>query len=211
MKIEKITENKIRIILNTEDLEKNNVDFKAFIDNSAKSQSLLLNILNKAEKEVGFYTKDSKILIEAFASSDGQLIFTITKFSTETVQTLLPKKVLSVKRKDLTLNNKIAVYAFNNFDTFCDFCNSLTTHLFKNLKQLCTNISLYVYNDTYYLVFSNIDINFRFLKGFYSSISEFATFVTNSLNFERKLVEYGKLIFKNNAIQNGYKYFGTVN
>lgn len=210
MKIEKITENKIRIILNTEDLEKNNVDFKSFVDNSAQSQSLLLNILNKAEKEVGFYTKDSKILIEAFASSDGQLIFTITKFSTENVQTLLPKKVLSVKRKDLTLNNKIAIYAFNNFDAFCDFCDSLNANLFKNLKRLCTNISLYVYNNTYYLVLSNIDINFKFLKGFYSCISEFATFVTNSISFERKLAEHGKIIFKNNAIQNGYKYFGTI-
>lgn len=95
MKIEKLTEDKIRIILNTEDLEKNNVDFKSFISNSSQSQNLLLTILNKAEQEVGFYTKDSKILIEAFASSDGQIVFTITKFSPEKPRNSISQKNLN--------------------------------------------------------------------------------------------------------------------
>lgn len=207
MKIEKLTENKIRIILNLEDLEKNNVDFKSLINNSSQSQDLLLNILNKAEKEIGFYTKDSKILIEAFASSDGQIIFTITKFSPNNVQTILPKKTLTVKRKNLTLSNKIAIYSFADFETFCNFCNSLSSNMCKNIKNFCKNISLYLYNDTYYLVFSNIDLNFKFLKNIYSSISEFATFISNSNNFKYKLLEHGKPIFKSNAISNACKYF----
>ena len=79
MKIEKLTENKIRIILNVEDLEKNNIDLHSFMSNSIESQSLFIDILNQAEHEVGFSTKDCKILIEALASSDGNFIFTITK------------------------------------------------------------------------------------------------------------------------------------
>lgn len=210
MKIEKLTENKIRIILNTEDLEKNNVDFKSFISNSFQSQDLLLSILNKAEKEVGFYTKDSKILIEAFASSDGQIIFTITKFSPQNVQTLSPRKTLTVKRRNLSLNNKVSIYSFNNFDTFCDFCDNLNINLVKNLKSFCKSISLYLYNDTYYLILSDINNECEFLKTFYSSISEFATFVNNSHYFQHKLLEHGKAIFKNNAIQKTYDFFGTV-
>ena len=196
--------------MNIEDLEKNNVDFNAFVNNSSQSQDLLLNILNEAEKEVGFYTKDSKILIEAFASSDGQLIFTITKFSPDNIHTLSPKKKLNVKRKTLTITNKIAIYSFNDFDAFCNFCNSLNINLYKNLKNLCKNISLHLYNDTYYIIFSNIDVNFKLLKEFYSCISEFATFITNSPNFECKLLEHGKVIFKSNAIQKGYQFFGSI-
>ena len=79
MKIEKLTENKIRIILNIEDLETNNIDFESVLNNTPETQTLILSILNQAEKEVGFYTKDSKILIEALASFDGNFIFTITK------------------------------------------------------------------------------------------------------------------------------------
>ena len=185
MKIEKLTENKIRIILNTEDLEQNNVDFKSFVTNSSKSQDLLLTILNRAEREIGFYTKDSKILIEAFASSDEQIVFTITKFSPDNVQTISPKKTLTVKRRDLPLNNKIAIYSFTKFDSFCDFCDNLTINLLKNMKNLCKSISLYLYNDTYYLILSNINTECEILKCFYSS-------------------------FKNNAILNGYKFFGTI-
>ncbi|MCI8700452.1 MAG: adaptor protein MecA [Clostridia bacterium] len=210
MKIEKLTENKIRIILSTEDLKKNNVDFKSFVTNSSQSQDLLLTILNRAEQEIGFYTKDSKILIEAFASSDEQIVFTITKFSPENVQTISPKKTLTVKRRDLPLNNKIAIYSFANFDSFCDFCDNLTINLLKNMKNFCKNISLYLYNDTYYLILSDINTNCEFLKCFYSSISEFATFITDSSNFKHKLLEHGKPIFKNNAILSGYRFFGTI-
>lgn len=210
MKIEKLTENKIRIILNIEDLEKNNVDFKSILSNSTESQTLLLTMLNKAEKEVGFYTKDCKILIEAFGSSSGQLIFTITKFSPEIPQTLSPKKRLSVKRKLVGLDSKVSIYCFKNFDAFCDFCNCLSINISKNLKQLCKSISLYLYNDTYYLIVSNINTNFKYLKGFYSTVSEFASFVSNSNDFESKLLEHGKIVIKNNAIKKGFELFRKI-
>ncbi|MBQ9658573.1 MAG: adaptor protein MecA [Clostridia bacterium] len=208
MKIEKLTDNKIRIILNIEDLEKNNVDFKSILSHSAESQNLLLNILTQAEKEVGFYTKDSKILIEAFGSSNGQLIFTITKFSPGTVQTLSPKKKLNAKRKNLSLTNKNAIYSFDSFDVFCDFCSSLSDSFHKDIKHLCSNVSLYFYNDTYYLIFRNINPDFKLLKSFYSSISEFAHFTCASDIFERKLVEHGKVIFKSNALKKCAEIFG---
>ena len=79
MKIEKLTENKIRIVFNIEDLEERNINLDALLNNSPESQSLILSILNKAESEVGFYAKDSAILVEAFSFPEGIFIFTITK------------------------------------------------------------------------------------------------------------------------------------
>ncbi|MCI8655324.1 MAG: adaptor protein MecA [Clostridia bacterium] len=134
----------------------------------------------------------------------------LLSFLLRSLGTLSPRKILTVKRKDFPLHNKVAIYSFNNFDAFCDFCDSLSVNLFKNIKVFCKNVSLCLYNDTYYLILSNINNDFEFLKAFYSSISEFATFVSNSMYFEHKLLEHGKIIFKNNAIQNGYKFFGTV-
>ena len=55
MKIEKLTENKIRIVFNIEDLEQNNINIDTVLNNTPESQSLILSILNRAEKEVGFY------------------------------------------------------------------------------------------------------------------------------------------------------------
>ena len=54
MKIEKLTENKIRIILKSEDFKDKNIDLHTIMTKTAESQGLFLEILNKAKKEVGF-------------------------------------------------------------------------------------------------------------------------------------------------------------
>ena len=67
MQIEKITENKIKIILNIQDLQEKNIDLHSFMSNSIESQDLFYDMLDKAEKEIGFETKDYKLIIEALA------------------------------------------------------------------------------------------------------------------------------------------------
>ena len=52
MKIEKIAENKIRIILNREDFKEQNIDLHTIMSKAAESQNLLLMILNKAQEEI---------------------------------------------------------------------------------------------------------------------------------------------------------------
>ena len=42
---------------------------------------MLQNMLNRAQKEIGFETGDSKLLVEAIMSSDEECTFTITKLN----------------------------------------------------------------------------------------------------------------------------------
>ncbi|HBC85168.1 MAG TPA: hypothetical protein DCZ30_07260 [Clostridiales bacterium] len=81
MKFEKLNEDKIRITLSSQDLVEKDIDFHSFMSNSIKSQNLFLDILEEAEKKVGFVTKDYKVRIEALAMNDGDFIFTVTRFS----------------------------------------------------------------------------------------------------------------------------------
>lgn len=67
MRIEKITENKIRIILNMQDLKEKNIDLHTFMSNSIESQDLFYDMLDEVEKQIGFKTKDYKLMIEAIA------------------------------------------------------------------------------------------------------------------------------------------------
>ena len=69
MKIEKLTDNKIRIIVNLEELETKNINLDDFIMNNIESQKFFLEILNRAEKEIGFKTNNCKLLIETFSST----------------------------------------------------------------------------------------------------------------------------------------------
>ena len=59
----------------------------------------------------------------------------------------------------------------------------------------------------YYLRFSKIHSNLVLLKGFCSSITEFASYVPNSDLFEGKLLEHGKTIIAENAVEVLARYF----
>lgn len=208
MKIEKLTENKLRVVLNIEDLESNNIDFDSVVNNTPETQSLILSILNQAEKEVGFYVQDSKIIIETFASFDGNFVFTITKTPTQAEQHTFSRKTPKAKRKSFKLDTSI-IYSFQNFDEFCDFCKALHLEFLshENIKLICKNTSLYFYKDTYYLLISGINSNYEHLTEFFSVISEFTTRIDYYKNFDAKLLEHGKPIFKKNAISNTINIF----
>ena len=67
MQIEKLNENKIRITLNLDDLKENNLDLHSFMSSSIETQDLFFEMLDRAKEEVGFETKDYKLMIEALA------------------------------------------------------------------------------------------------------------------------------------------------
>ena len=203
MKIEKITENKIRIILNIDDLRAKNIDLHSLMSNSIESQDLFVDMLDEAEKTIGFYTKDSKILVEALASSDGHFVFTITKVEEDAPK----RKSVKIKRKTTKTNFKKAIYKFETFDEFCSFCSYINNARFNKLKGLAKNTMLYLYNNTYFLVVVDINLKYTDLKAFYVAISEFAKHVDYSSSLESKLVEYGKPIMKRNAITRSIDYF----
>ena len=203
MKIEKITDNKIRIILNLDDLKAKNIDLHSFMSNSIESQSLFIEMLNEAERTVGFYVNDSKILIEALASAEGLFVFTITKVKDDSPK----KRTISIKRKTIT-NYKKVIYMFESFEEFCSFCTYLNNTGFGSLTRFAKNTSLYLYKEAYYLVISDININHPNIRGFSAAISEFAKAVNHAIDFESKLFEYGKPLMKRNAIKRCIHYFG---
>ena len=75
MQIEKLNENKIRITLNLDDLKENNLDLHSFMSSSIETQDLFFEMLDRAKKEVGFDTKDYKLMIEALAIPNRQFYF----------------------------------------------------------------------------------------------------------------------------------------
>lgn len=209
MKIEKLNENKIRITLNMEDLSDRNIDFQTFMSNSIESQDIFLDMLNKADEEVGFNTDDCRIMIEALALNNGHFILTITKFEHKTEERFLPrKKNLHIKRKSPKLNFDKTIYSFESFDAFCDFCNFLNNIIQdKQIGKFAKSSDLYEYNSNFYLILSNINVNSNNLDSICSSITEFAHFVNSSELFERKIKEYGRLIIENTALSTSLEYF----
>ena len=208
MKIEKLTENKSRVIVNSEDLKNNNLDYQTIMEKPIESQKLFLEMLLKAEKEVGFYTEGYKLLVEAFSSSDGVFVFTITKYTEKPAISSNKLKVTPKKKiKDVNPKSTTSIYRFSNFEAFCEFCTAIHNTTNIQSKQLAKTIALYLFNDTYYLILSNIHTEYTHIHAFYSTISEFANLASHSETFKMKLLEHGKSIMKRNAIEMGIKYF----
>lgn len=203
MRFEKLDDNKIKIVVTLKDLEEKNIDFHSFMSNSIQSQSLFLDILNEAEKNVGFVTNNYNLQIEAFATSDGVFIFTITRMS---IINIPKEKTKRYKRKLLSNNKNLKIYSFDNFDDFCNFCVCFKKQ-FSNLNYYFKNVSLVLYNSTYFIILYDNNVNRLIEKQFLSYISEFASLCNSSELFYIKLLEHGDIIIANNAIKVGIDYF----
>ena len=203
MHIEKLNENKIRITLNLDDLKENNIDLHSFMASSIETQDLFYDMLDKAEKEVGFETKDYKLMIEALAIPNGNFILTVTRFLPDKEKIKKP----AAKRKTLNEKANISIYEFESFDNFVEFCSYLNTNIDNSTYLKLKKSTLYSYASKYYLVININNIKIDIFKTLHCSIIEFGKYISNSDLFERKLIEYGKVIYKTNAIGKCTKVF----
>ena len=205
MKIEKLTENKIRIILKREDFKDKTIDINQLFLTTPESHQLFLELLNRAEKEVDFDTTGHKLLIEASSENEDIFIFTITKYIEKDINVKSKhKKILTIKKTSNIFNASSLIYKFNEFEDFCDFANSNDN---INIKKLYKSSILYLYNNTYFLVIDGINLTNHSLLALHSNLLEFSILTKYTKNFKFKLKEHGKVIIKNNAINTGMKYF----
>ena len=208
MRFEKLNEDKIRITLSHDDLVKKDIDFHSFMSNSIESQALFFDMLEEAEKEIGFVTKDYLICIEALAMAGGDFILTVTRTLPERskLREKTSRKKVHIKRKNYNnTSNMQVIYLFSNFDDFCLFVQFYSDN-FK-YTNFAKKVLLYKYNNGYYLLLDNINDKFVNLKKLFFSITEFATPISNSDILERKIFENGELIMKHNAVSTGIKHF----
>lgn len=99
------------------------------------------------------------------------------------------------------------IYSFDSFDDYCEFCKYIQKSTLENAYSVLNNSSLYLFNSKYYLCIYINESNSEFLRSLHYSLIEFGKFIDSAELFERKLKEYGKIIFKINAIDNCVKYF----
>ena len=204
MKIEKLNENKIRITLDLKDLAEKDIDFHTFMANPIESQNLFFDVLEQAEKEVGFKIKDCKIMLEAIAMSDGVFVLTVTRIEGEKPKIDAPvrKKVkIKIKIKNIDID-KCAIFEFMNFDDFLDFNNSLSKEAVTTIKKCVGSSKLYLYDGKYYLIVDKIANDQALIKHFCASVLEFGRLVSNSSTYKSTIAEYGKAIIKKNAVCN---------
>lgn len=198
MEIEKLNENKIKITFDNKYLQDNQVSIHSFMSNSIESQALFLTLLDAAEKEVGFDTKDYKIVIEALTKNKDSFTLIISRFLEKNKKT--NKSRLHTYRKISNFNNKISLYKFDTLEIFFAFSQYLCQKNPDVFVALSENNSLYLYNGCYFLAIDKLYLDKKILFKITSLFSEFSDYMHISENTFQKLKEFGETLIEKNAI-----------
>lgn len=201
MRFERISNDKIKVNISNQDLQDNNIDSKKIMSNSDESQNLFLLVLEKAEEDIGFSTQNYSLKVETIALADGTFILTITRSKSNNNKEDEEEK----ENKSPKINADFQIYKFSDFDSFIDFVAFISKYKEIYSEEFSFNSSLYQYIDDYYLILNNVEE--KNFKNLYSLVTEFSTYIESSTIFITKLQEYGKLIFKNHAINGTRNYF----
>ena len=215
MKIEKITENKIRILVKSEDINEKNIDLHTIMTKAIEQpQGFFLEMLNKAESEVGFNTDGYKLLIEAYSSPDEDLVFTITKYldvesdarNKASANNTIDRKKVVPRKKRMNMLPKNRIYSFENFDAFCELCSYLKNSKLQ-VRGIAKCILLREFKGTYYLIIGELSERSIGDRNLFAAFSEFGKITSYSPTFQSKLQEHGRRIMGHNALNKGIKYF----
>ena len=192
MKVEKLNENKIKITLDNNDLKSRNIDTHALIYNTPESQDLFWEVMQEVEKKYDFQVDESMIYVEAHMSQSGVFTLIVTRNQNSIIKRKpkVHEKNIRLKRKDIPENLNAKLFKFNDFSSLCNFCKIADKNEYRKT-------SLYLLDSNYYLYISLYSGN---------SILEFADVTQNQDKTLAKISEYGKTIYKENAIKMMQKY-----
>lgn len=224
MKIEKIDNNKIKIMFDSTELEENDISIHSFLSNSENTKKLFLAILDIANEEFGFNAKNCKISYEAISFDNKKFVIIITKnpVSVEkrkAEKNASPYNLLEItnsinnefkstsnvkpKKADFPIFNtqndtEILLYKFENMEELFSFCNYLES--FNNTVSF--NNSLYEYNDKYFLEINLENLDYEKRKKIVALISEYNTNLNLDCLCTFLFKEHVTLLINNNAIEN---------
>jgi adapter protein MecA 1/2 len=208
MKIERISDNIIKVTVSLNDLEDRNIDLSSLNYNSPAAQELFWDMMEQAEVQFGFSVSDSQLIIEPLPDSDDGFIITITKMDEdgdfESIQKYIKNKYkktdVRVKKKGRKVLSSVVIYYFNTFEDLCALSKKMSTVYSGD----CT---LYKLKSKYYVVLTRSNFTTNDAKLFEILLSEYGNKVSNVTFYEGYLNEYGTKIIENNTFETLNNYF----
>lgn len=217
MRLEKLSENKFKVLFTTKELEENDISLHSFLSNKLESQKFFLALLEIAHEDFGFDIDKSNISYEMYSfdyksfvifvtisnthnSSDYiQLIKKINVFSNSNPRDSLNRELFSFNfngnrlTHSLNFPNNLLLF-FYNIEDILDFCD----YIEKNYIKISFSAFLYQYNNLYFIDLEIEALSEEEKKFLYNILSETTLHYINNENLVRKFKEYSKLVSNSN-------------
>jgi len=213
MKIEKISETKVRFILDKTDLSERGIKLSELAYGSDKTQKLFKEMMDKALTRFGFATTNIPLMVEAIPLASESIMIIITKI--KDMDAIEKKFSLNDKSKEPALNQffgggilddfenmmiddavekpiksgpRIYIYSFDLIDDVASLSKRLVS-----LQE--GKSSLYKNDGLYFLVLENYRTNIDLIA------KEYGTKHISDLVSKHYLVEHGEVVIKKQAIE----------
>ncbi|MBO5364722.1 MAG: adaptor protein MecA [Clostridia bacterium] len=206
MKIERVTENRIKVMIDGQEAEKFNLSFQNISQYTPEAQRLLRIVIKMAKENIDFSVDGAKLFVEAVRDEDwdgfGMMITRVS--SDEDLKEAISNCSYrgTLKRTRLKLGKDIEeekqIFCFSDFENACMAAEELMTH-FSGFS------SLYKYQSRFYLCL--IPDGKETVKRTETILLEFGEKVENSRYMQGRLNEYGELMIPQRAIEVMKEYF----
>lgn len=198
VKFEKLRPNKIKIIIDKDDLVKWGVSADAVAKNLPETREMFVALMKQAEQETGFACNNARLVIEAAITDEGRnLTLYVTKVDDPSERMIFDR--LSAAKKTENPNS-----SSNNIEVYRKRKSTMVRlESFEDVIILCYAVcdyyggTLYSYEDRYYMLVDNSRLN---------SATEFGTAI--SPRTQLLIEEHGKIVLRGNAfytVRNSFK------
>lgn len=192
MRLERLTVNKIKIFLTSDDLMERGLSKDDIWKDSIKWHQLFRDMLEEASEEFDVEIQGS-VAVEIFSLQAQGMIMIITVDEEMEEEEVLFDGFVEMQVRVEGCENLL--YQFDQIEDIIGLSHRLSS-------QQVNGGSLFSYNNQYYLLMNNIDS---------SIIEKIAAFLSEygnpSILSSHVLAEYGNQIIKNNAVETIIKYF----
>ena len=131
MVIEKIKENKFKILLSLKDLEEENINIHSFMASNMENQEILKKILIKLKTDYNFFIDCKNLLVDTFYVCNRDFIMIISSLENETEN--IPRVTVSRSSyKDIDTFNVYKFCSKDELNVFFNFISS-TSNLYYNI------------------------------------------------------------------------------
>lgn len=198
MKIERLSENKIKIIIDAADIRAWNVDLKNFIDNTPEAQDMFCHALKQAERDVDFCIGKSQLMVETLPLADNGFMMMVSKLDDETAVTeALQKAGKRIKQTEFKIRRRsrahslLRIFRFDDFEGLCDGVREI-------FETYIGESRLIKYQGGFYLELVPHDTVGLFEME--NILSEFSAKIPEPLTLQGVLNEHGLVMIKENAV-----------
>lgn len=208
MKIEKISETQIKLILTQNDLTERNIQLEDLTSPSEKTQSLFREIMEQALTECDFIAENTPLMVEAMPVGLDGIMIIVTKMDRK--DSIGNHMKLISESKDLRRYKKKSVSAFSPME---DDDGAILIYSFEQLDDVidvsvrisdaCHGFSsLYKLESQYYLVLQNDESNDDTkTEDLDMILGEYGTKHISTPLAKYYLIEHGESILENKAIR----------